>query len=274
MPENPEASLHDLILANGWRQGSFALPTDLGLESEFDDQVRFIAISLTCDLANNDLAKEPTVEFVKASLIAKRNSTLEDLKNPRLLHLSSHGQSYEITSAKRFLFPREILLQIKSSMQLEKSALRILQDFMARRYRRPEYADEFNNRRSGKEQKQATIKIQQCLNQLANLLRMLLVSGDDVTVEKKLWAEDQSESNTYNIDFKGVLKPECQSQERLAQDYLDEMVTAFNTYQGIKATGIILLESALTYLEYKNSIIWDADSVSSAIGAETIASQI
>ncbi len=138
---------------------------------------------------------------------------------------------------------------------------------MARRYRRPAYADEFNQRWKSKES-----KIRERLKKLNPFLSMLLISGDDVTAEKIKWELENTKENTYSIDFKGILKTDENKNERNAIEQLEKLVNTFNTCDGISAVGAILLENDLSYIEYRQSLIWDADSISNATNDETIAS--
>lgn len=262
-----DVNLHDLILANGWEQGSLAALSALGIEEDLD--IVFIAVTQTCDLANSSLEKEPEVEFVQAQIVTEKNPNFENLKNSRCLQVYSHEKIYEINLRKRYFFAREILKNIRPIGRLDEKSLRSLQDFMARRYRRPAYADEFNKRWQNQNNER---KIRKNLEKLNLFLSMLLISGDDVTVEKITWEQEKTEENTYSIDFKGILKVDKNQDERNADDILQKIVSIFNDCDGIKAKGVIFLESELTYTEYRQSLIWDADSISSAAGDDTILS--
>ncbi len=78
MPENPNTNLHDLILANGWEQGSLTVLSVFGIEEE--PNTVLIAVTQTCDLANSSLEKEPEVEFVKAQIVSEKNQTTRTSK--------------------------------------------------------------------------------------------------------------------------------------------------------------------------------------------------
>jgi hypothetical protein len=265
MPENPNTNLHDLILANGWEQGSLTVLSVFGIEEE--PNTVLIAVTQTCDLANSSLEKEPEVEFVKAQIVSEKNPDYENLKSSRCLQIYSHGKIYEIHLKRRYFFPRENLENIKPIGILDGKSVRSLQNFMARRYRRPAYADEFNQRWKSKES-----KIRERLKKLNPFLSMLLISGDDVTAEKIKWELENTKENTYSIDFKGILKTDENKNERNAIEQLEKLVNTFNTCDGISAVGAILLENDLSYIEYRQSLIWDADSISNATNDETIAS--
>jgi len=74
-----------------WRQGSF-LSQDgaigLGLISPDEaDKRTFVAISHDCDIANDNLDLEPTVEFLAGTFVAATNGAFTKAKNARLLHV-------------------------------------------------------------------------------------------------------------------------------------------------------------------------------------------
>jgi hypothetical protein len=268
MPENLKNSLHDLILVNGWQQGSLALPSNFGIEIGTSECV-LIAVTQTCDLAQESLDKEPEVEFVLAQIVAKKVSHFENLKNPRILQVSHDAKIYEISLKKRYFFAREKLRDIVPFACLNINSLRTLQDFMARRYRRPAYADEFNKRWQRTKMEK---EISKQLTELSDLLKMLLVSSD-ITIEKPHWIQEKPEENTYQVDFIGILYEEKTESERKADEILQILVENFKKCGGIKATGEIKLERELLFLDYFNSLIWDADANSSVTGKETVISK-
>jgi flagellin-specific chaperone FliS len=258
MSNTPQPSLHDLILENGWQQGAFANPADFLGSQDNDSAKIWIVVTQTCDLANPNLNNEPTVEFIEAQKITKIDSTYENLKNPRRLHIENNGQCYEILAQNRRFFPREKLQFYQSKENLTPKTLRILQDFMSRRYRRPEYADEFNSRR---ENKKVNREISKIIEDLHEYLEMILV-GSNITEEKEKWSENPIEINKYIVDFLCILKP--QKDEETVIEILEKLQNLFSEFDGIEANYVVMPIGDLTYEEYRSSVIWDTDAVSIA----------
>jgi hypothetical protein len=109
-----------------------------------------IVISHDCDIAA-DPSIEPNIEVIWCSLIKKENGSLTHAKNPRRLHLAlretiSHSRVFiEIRSAHKSFIAKPILAGHKpsSAYALEPADREILQRWLAARYRRHAFPDEF-----------------------------------------------------------------------------------------------------------------------------------
>jgi len=143
----------------GWRQGSVlpdALARTLVEEGGFGGLDSFdlvVVASHDCDVANRDLDKEPTAELLVARLVGQRpDGNLTFGKNPRSLHLQVRGpdglQWYGLSMGERFSVSRARLLDAEPNDEHDLSApgVRQLGLWLAYRYRRAAFPDEFNRR--------------------------------------------------------------------------------------------------------------------------------
>jgi hypothetical protein len=146
----------------GWRQGSV-----LGLQlvaeaiklkpdrvtSESSDLL--IVTSHDCDIANGSLKKEPVVEILRAAVSRlKPDGKFQHDRNPRELHLvcEVEGQQVNLRSNihERWFIPRELLAQEPPSPGLSGKSLRIVAEWLAKRYIRAAFPTEFDQRWRGR----------------------------------------------------------------------------------------------------------------------------
>ncbi|MBD2298819.1 hypothetical protein H6G80_26545 [Nostoc sp. FACHB-87] len=127
-----------------WRQGSVLAQKDfqaVGL-SDVPDADLAIAISHDCDIANDNLDVEPTVEFIFARILEECDGNYTHGKNPRTLHLEyTHGETpvfLKLLAPERFILDKNTLeaVQPDESYGLTPRSRQILQNWLAARYRR------------------------------------------------------------------------------------------------------------------------------------------
>ena len=151
----------DLVRAAGWRQGSIARPADTRalliasvdrVPQMGDSIVRFVAVTQDCDLVQEP-GIEPFVEFV----FCRETEAVEPLyrygRNPRLLHLQTDGEDglgpgLQLSIHDRFRVGKETLtgIAVDRDVRLEPDDTRLLSRWIAKRYTRPAFPDEFNSR--------------------------------------------------------------------------------------------------------------------------------
>lgn len=106
-----------------------------------------VAISHSCDIANDNLNLEPVVEFVLARPIETRDGNLSGAKNPRRLHLrtSPRGESQylELEAGNKFTISKTELVSHEpdTDYKLETGEFEVLQAWLAARYRRQALPD-------------------------------------------------------------------------------------------------------------------------------------
>jgi len=106
-----------------------------------------VAISHDCDIANDNCNDEPAVEFILARRLEQKDGNYTYGKNPRVLHLdylhTGNGNivplkldaSEKRTVSKSLLEEREI--QPDQDYELTDTQVKILQSWLAARYKRP-----------------------------------------------------------------------------------------------------------------------------------------
>jgi hypothetical protein len=282
MPQPPAESIGDQLNRLGWLQGHLLKPEDaqaLGLECGPGDL--YILASQSCDVVHQHDDGEPTIELIKARHIESANRNYEDLKSPRVLHITHDGIHLELRAHDRCLIPRAALADFKPGQRLELVPLRNLQRFLARRYDRAALADEFNRRYDGNLQLPSKNnaegrykKIKDVFTRINERVVMILLTnrklnGKETSVEVDLqpWENNGSDDNAYVIGVVLVTKT-ARDQDALEDDKL-KLETLLNSCPGINAKVGFLPVNELTYDKYLVSVRWDLDAVSARVGLET-----
>jgi len=132
-----------------WSQGGILKPEDLlalGV-SQSGDATIAMAISHDCDIANDNLDAEPDVEFVLGKIVEKADGNYRFGKNPRVLHISMMQSGdpcvVELVASWKVLILKKDLAEYEPDDQLsiDYKSLKILQSWLAARYRRPSLPD-------------------------------------------------------------------------------------------------------------------------------------
>lgn len=111
-----------------------------------------VAISHSCDIANENLEAEPTVEFILAVPIPKCDGNFAGAKNPRKLHLrtlpAKGPQGLELLATQKINFEKTKLnpYQPANTPELAPGELPVLQSWLAARYKRQALPDALQER--------------------------------------------------------------------------------------------------------------------------------
>lgn len=113
-----------------------------------------VVITHDCDLANDDIATEPNVEIILAEPISIEDGNLQHAKNPRRLQLTWLGQAespallLELVATDKALVKKQELANHTplDGQYLDDSAKRILQGWLAARYKRQALPDALQER--------------------------------------------------------------------------------------------------------------------------------
>jgi len=137
-----------------WRQGH-VLPDDgakaLGLLSDVADTEVAIVVSNDCDLAQ-DPSVEPSVEVIIGRRIGAADGNFSYAKNARRLHLTFSGGSQrliaELIARFKISIKKEQLVEYEPVKTTKLTVVEhtILQRWLASRYRRAAFPDEFDKR--------------------------------------------------------------------------------------------------------------------------------
>ena len=137
-----------------WRQGHFlpaAAISRIEASAEERSATAAVVVSHDCDLAQAE-EREPLVEIIFGEAVDSLNGSLTHAKNPRVLHLSatkgSIAKQVQLDAARKRLVEKATIAQFEPEWDFlfSPDELNILRKWLARRYRRAAFADEFNNR--------------------------------------------------------------------------------------------------------------------------------
>lgn len=148
------SGIRDQLLSLGWRQGSIIEAGVIGDESLAGQAGAdaFLVLNQTCDLVNDSLVKEPVVELLPLSRIAKADTGMLNGRNPRQIHfeviVGGSPCIVEAFAPKAVSLSRELFLKAKPSTNwcLGDPALKSLLAWRAARYLRTAFPDAFENR--------------------------------------------------------------------------------------------------------------------------------
>jgi hypothetical protein len=138
----------------GWRQGSVLGPL---LVSEVrkhapssvkvEDADWLVVTSHSCDILNASLDKERVVEVLRAEIRpAPPDGSLEGGRNPRLLHLAVEDGCLRCKVHERWTIPRELLATEGPRSGISGRPLRVLVEWLAKRYIRAAFPTAFDKR--------------------------------------------------------------------------------------------------------------------------------
>ncbi len=113
---------------------------------------RAIVVSQDCDVAHKNYVVEPRVEIIRGTIIAEANGSLLHGKSLRRLHLNlvaaNEATAVELSALERREIDRRILEAAgpDSSTPLSRDQCRLVGSWLARRYRRDSFPNEFVRR--------------------------------------------------------------------------------------------------------------------------------
>jgi len=112
--------------------------------TDANDAELAVAISHSCDIANDNLDDEPAVEFILAWRVEQKDGNFTYGKNPRTLHLDyeymGNTVTLELIASKKKTVQKSSLEKIQPDVNYRLIGTRqvqVLQSWLAARYRRP-----------------------------------------------------------------------------------------------------------------------------------------
>ena len=260
-----------------WRQGHL-LGNDaieaFGLHQALaPDQTLVIVASHDCDLAQAPEG-EPVVEVVVGRLVTDKDGNCTHAKNARKLHVEFAGAA---------VFWAEF--EATSKLSIEKSALNdfaprpdahlspnnhaIVQMWLASRYRRSAFPDEFERRLTSKE-----FKLHEKIAKAVKL-HGELIAGVFFDVDEGAEVARDGPDDTYTLDITILhsADPDFEAAEKGAETAAKAIEKAFKhklfdptkTWQHIELRSCDLVsESVLTYQQFKQLKRWRMDHISLA----------
>ncbi len=253
---NPQA-----IKEGGWRQGSI-LPNELvevlrteALVNEFDSNAVALVVTQDCDLVSLSYVSEPFFEIVILNPVESIDGNLTFGKNPRKLQfcLQPDNTAFEVSIHSRHSIDRKWLESYKPHPEhsTPMAVLRVLRDWIARRYTRSAFPDNFNERCS-----KVKPKIEACLKKRGSNL-----SG--IFVRLNSW-DELGDEDDYQVIVVATHPVALQEDELIdLYEFLDDVVENFDSCEGIQVIAHDLVSEAVFSLDdLRNSLKWECDHLS------------
>lgn len=161
------------IREHRWRQGS-VLSAEMAARlaapyfADWGQDDRALLLSQDCDVVHSSYEAEPTVELIRAKVVAGEDAMARHGRNPRKLQLEISDRAFlNLSIHDRWVTARSELetLPPESTFALGGESLQILVEWVAKRYTRPAFPDTFNDRRAS-----ATKKIEKELKKSGKLI--------------------------------------------------------------------------------------------------------
>lgn len=260
-----------------WRQGHLLgndAIEDLGLHPAVaPDQTLVIVASHDCDLAQAPEG-EPVVEVVVGRLVTEKDGNCTHAKNARKLHVKFGGAAvfwaeFEAT-AKRLIEKRvlnDFAPRAEAHMSPESHA--IFQMWLASRYRRSAFPDEFERRLTSTEFKLHE-KIAKAVKPHGELIAGVFF---DVDEGAEVTRDGPNDTYTLDITILHSADPDFDAAEKAADTAANAIEKAFKdklfdptkTWQHIELRSCDpVSESVLTYQQFKQLKRWRLEHISLA----------
>lgn len=260
-----------------WRQGHL-LGKDaieaLGLHHAAAlDQTLVIVASHDCDLAQAPEG-EPVVEVVVGCLVADRDGNCTHAKNARKLHVEFAGAAVfwtEFEATAKVYVDKLALSEFipRSDAHLSQENHAIFQMWLASRYRRSAFPDEFERRLTAKEFKLHE-KIAKAVKPHGELIVGVFF---DVDEGAEVTREGPDDTYTLDITILHSADPDFEAAEKGAETvakaiekaFKDKLFDPTKTWQHIELRSCDLVsESVLTYQQFKQLKRWRLEHISLA----------
>lgn len=253
------------IKLNGWKQGACLLveqPAEIYITTQCMQERlpegRYIVLSQDCDILNGSMEKEPVVELIEANLIPQSNAEFMVGKNPRQLHveLTEKNCCFELLPHKRFFIAHSYLEAIEAdAINFTGQPLKLLLNWIGKRYKRPGFPDEFNRRIDLK----VIRKIKATLGDKAKNSLGLFIN---LSPEKELAPND-----TYKIRVKMLVPKDIYENESMLSDIEDGFDQILLLLAGVKYLEVtegsqVQSMNSITANDFFELKQWDFDYIS------------
>ena len=231
-----------------------------------------VVVSQDCDVVHRSFEAEPFVEVLVAREITapeKKESLLFHGKNPRRVQFqvdTRSGQSlYEINICEKCTLDRRLLLDKEpdSTVALEANTIRMLANWVAKRYTRAGFPDAFNSR---------------CKRLLSQIPKVQRADGHLITgIFLRLSTDQELPSNeNYQVILRATAPPEVlrdPEQEKACMKLVDAIAEALDGCEGVQVLDHELVsEEDFSLVDLRETMRWDFEFLSFSDGtAEAIA---
>lgn len=254
------------VKENGWRQGSVIDPVTVpipapvpnGIEQaglpDMGDDGLWVVISHDCDVTNASFGHEPIVELIFAARLSEgdQDGNLQWAKNTRSIQFEIGEAAYRSDIHQRVTVDRRLLSSLRPAEQtLSPETVRLLANWVSKRYRRAAFADEFNER-----VRKAASKIRDKGKKKGQWISglYLLVSDDELPGEQP-----------YQITLIGTAKQEVfddPETRKLAMNFFNQIETVLAGCDGIEMIDAELRSEAdVSIADLEHLKRWDYDDL-------------
>ena len=259
-----------------WRQGRL-LGNDaieaLGLHSAAPDQTVVIVATHDCDLAQTPEA-EPLVEVIVGLLVTHKDGNCTHSKNARKLHIEFAGEVVfwaEFEATAKSSIDKRLMNKFmpRPDARLSPENHAIFQMWLASRYRRSAFPDEFERRLTSKEFK-IHEKIAKAVKPHGELIAGIFF---DVDEGQEVTRDSPDDTYTLDVTILHAADPDFDAAEKAAQTVAEAIEKAFRdklfnptkTWQYIELRSCeAISESVLTYQMFKQLKRWRLEHISLA----------
>jgi hypothetical protein len=237
----------ETINERGWRQGSVLPPSSFGILSELSGtefnpgQHCAVVASQDCDVVHCSYKTEPSVEIVRGVRRKRLDGNLAFGKSGRKLQLefstADGPMVFELSIHERFLVDRRILEDVEpdATVSLSSREKRTLAGWLAKRYKRHAFPDEFNRR----------LKEQPHSDDIRNLFKAYGQEIEAVFVLLQPEDEELSAGESYVVNLYAVMASEdyddTETRTRLEEEFINPLEASFGAFTGIELGAAMLV---------------------------------
>ncbi len=234
-----------------------------------EENTLFIVATHDCDLAQHPDA-EPNIEVVVGRLTEK-DGTYAHAKSARKLHIEFSGTTAfwaEFSAIDKFSVAKTdlVLFLPKADAHLTPENLATFQMWLASRYRRSAFPDEFERRLN--QETKLTEKIAKTIRPYGDLIAGVFF---DVDAGKEIIREGEADTYTLDItilhtaepDFTAALSAATEAAKTIKAAFKEKLFDPTGTWRHIELRSCDpVSESVMSYLEFKQLKRWRLDHIS------------
>jgi hypothetical protein len=244
----------------GWRQGVIlplsSFPIDTVADCSCPEGALLVAVSQSCDLVHGILENEPYANFLVLRPVDSPEKGLQHGRHPRKIHLQTEkGIFVEAQAWNQIKVGRKILLDmdVQGADKISDRELRVLTDWLAKRFTRIAFPDRFNNLLRTKDKQ----------------VKKLLSKNHELFLEVLLYLspfEEIPSTNQYQLIGRLLMPAELWEDEkslRAAEDIAEKLKKLIEACRIEVIDFAPISEEELSYAELRQLARWDYDYFSS-----------
>ena len=253
----------------GWRQGSIVNVEDHAtIAKELPDGARIIVISQSCDIIQPSDEAEPYVDVIVATPIDAEDGNFTYNKNPRKLHITlntGNGDKYfQLLQIDKITTERTKLdgLIPEDGVALENSTVNVIARWLAARYLRPAFPNEFNDLINGV-RKVKKKKVEKKERKAAKKISPV-VSGIFLQV---IPFRDLEDGESYSVNMIALVPASNKAADLTSPEIRDPVaeIAAVMTEAGMDVSWVIRFEDKVPYSYFRDDfIVWSYEDISLA----------